>query len=178
MTAPTEPISGGGSLKVASHIQLVRAGLSGALLQVAAIALSTPVVAALLRPGVGGATAPEDVVHALSLTYLLLAIGIAFTKNRFVDSTAKAIAAASRRLNKSDPGAAAGGLLLCLWFAAVGMATMTITPSPASIHVDGWLSGYFDPSTLLWSATTSVGVAAFGANAQAANRTQKEAAGR
>lgn len=134
------------------------------------------VVIALLQLDVHRAIASDEVIRALRPTYLLQAVSVAFTKNRFVDSDGKAIATASRRLNKSDPGA--GASTLFLWSGAVGMATMTMVPSTAFFHEEAWLFESFDAAAILWSATTRIGVAAFGANAQAKNQRQNEAAGK
>jgi hypothetical protein len=134
-----------------------------------AIALSTPTVVALARPWPQARTS-SDVVHMLRLTYLLLAVGVAFTKTRFVHSTSKAIADASRKMNRSEPAAGAYKLLLCLWVGAIGMASITIVSPPTPSFEDGWLFGHVDAAAILWPAATSIGVAVFGASAQAANQ--------
>ena len=144
-------------------------------MQSVAISLSTPFVIALIQPGFDRNDLSFDVVHLLKLTYLLLAVGVALTKNRFVESTAAAIATASRKMNRLEPAAAASTLLLCLWICTVGLAAMTIATSPTAVPVDLWQLGPFGTGQILWSATTSIGVAAFGANAQAANQAQDKA---
>ena len=72
----------------------------------------------------------------------------------------------------SGPNLAANALLICLWFTAVGLAGLTLGPPPSFLTELRWYFGPFEAVPILWSAMTSVGVAAFGANAIAAEQGQ------
>jgi hypothetical protein len=113
-----------------------------------------------------------SVTSFLQITYLLIALGLAFTNNRFVDSTAAYIRVASRQMNPLEPNLAANALLICLWFTAIGLAGLTLGPPPSFLNELRWDFGPFEAVPINWSAMTSVGVAAFGANALAAEQGQ------
>jgi hypothetical protein len=113
-----------------------------------------------------------SVTSFLQMTYLLIALGLAFTNNRFVDSTAECIRVASRQMHPLEPNLAANALLICLWFTAVGLAGLTLGPPPSFLTELRWHFGPFEAVPIIWSAMTSVGVAAFGANALAAEQGQ------
>jgi hypothetical protein len=113
-----------------------------------------------------------SVTSFLHMAYLLIALGLAFTNNRFVDSTAEYIRIASRKMHPLEPNLAANALLICLWFTAVGLAGLTLGPPPFFLTELRLLLGPFEAVPILWSAMTSVGVAAFGANALAAEQGQ------
>src|SRR5260370_17274863 len=71
-----------------------------------------------------------NVTSFLQITYLLIALGLAFTNNRFVDSAAAYSRVASRQMHPLEPNLAANTLLICLWFTAVALAPRT--PRPAT----------------------------------------------
>ena len=104
----------------------------------------------------------------LQLIYLLTAVGEAATRHRFVDLTAERIRRASRLMNSSDPGRASNILMISLWFAAMGFAAVSLGPPPSFLTEHGWHLSYFDAAPIIWSGMMSIGVASFGANAQAA----------
>jgi hypothetical protein len=104
----------------------------------------------------------------LQLIYLLAAAGVAATRHRFVDLTAARIGRASRLMNPSDPDRAANTLMISLWFTAMGFGAVTLGSPPSFLTEQGWHLGYFDAAPIIWSGMMSIGVASFGANAQAA----------
>jgi hypothetical protein len=104
----------------------------------------------------------------LQLIYLLTAFGVALTRHRFVDLTADRIRRASRLMNRSDPDRAANTLMVSLWFAAMGFGAVTLNSPPSFLTEQGWHLGNFDAAPIIWSGMMSIGVASFGANAQAA----------
>jgi hypothetical protein len=108
-----------------------------------------------------------DATSWLQLAYLVIAVGLASTKHRFVDVTARHIRDASRRLHPSGPDHAVDTLLVCLLMAAIGFAALTLRSPPAFLTGFGWRFGASDAAPIIWSAIMSVGVASFGANAHA-----------
>jgi hypothetical protein len=103
----------------------------------------------------------------LQLIYLLTALGVALTRHRLVDLAADRVRHATRLMNRSDPDRAANTLMVSLWFMAMGFGAVTLG-SPPSLTEQGWHLGNFDAAPIIWSGMMSIGVASFGANAQAA----------
>jgi hypothetical protein len=85
-----------------------------------------------------------------------------------VFSYAHRIRRASRLMNPSDPDRAANTLMISLRFAAMGFAAVSLGPPPSFLTEHGWHLSYFDAAPIIWSGMMSIGVASFGANAQAA----------
>jgi hypothetical protein len=112
--------------------------------------------------------AVQSLIPLLQLTYLVMAAGVATTRHRWVDLTAERIRRASRLMNHSAPDLAAKTLTISLWFAAMGFAAVSLSSPPSFLMEQGWHLGFFDAAPIIWSAIMSVGVASFGANAQAA----------
>ena len=156
--------------------RLFRAGLVAASAQILAVAVATVAVLIALRRGLvipaPGAAESElqSAVRLLPWIDLVLAVGIALTRNRFVDETAGRIREAARRLYPPAPDHACKALFVQLWATSAGLAVLTLSPSPGlSIEAaDTW--GWGAVVMLIWSGVMSVGVAAFGANAHAAGR--------
>jgi hypothetical protein len=71
-------------------------------------------------------------------------------------------------MNPSDPDRAAKTLTISLWFAAMGFAAVSLSSPPSLLMEQGWHLEFFDAAPIIWSGIMSVGVASFGANAQAA----------
>ena len=109
---------------------------------------------------------PSDIVG--NSAHSFTAVGVAATRHRFVDLTAGRIRRASRLMNHSDPDRAANTLAISLWFAAMGFAAVTLSSPPSFLTEQGWHPGLFDAAPIIWSEIRSLGVASFGANAQAA----------
>jgi hypothetical protein len=89
--------------------QLFRAGLVAASAQILAVAVATVAVTIALRRGLvvpaSGAAESElqSAVRLLPWIHLVLAVGIALTRNRFVDETAERIREAARRFYPPAP---------------------------------------------------------------------------
>ncbi len=157
-------------------LRLFQAGLIAALMQCITILLLTPPVLFYVQSRMQDQqslhTSPTSLTATslLQLIYLVTAVGVALTRNRFVDLTAARIRAASYRMHPLEPARAANTLLICLWFTAFGLAALTLGPPPSFLIELEWRFGPFKAAPIIWSAMMSVGVAAFGANAQAAKQ--------
>src|ERR1700678_2697594 len=156
--------------------RLFRAGLVAASAQILAVAVAIVAVAIALRHGLvipaSGAAESElqSAVRLLPWIDLVLAVGIALTRNRFVDETAGRIREAARRFYPPAPDRACKALFVQLWAASAGLAVLALRPHPGFwiAAADTW--GWGAVVMLIWSGVMSVGVAAFGANAHAAGR--------
>ena len=117
--------------------RLFRAGFVAASTQILAVAVATVAVTIALRRGLvipasGAAeSAPQSAVRLLSWIDLLLAIGIALTRNRFVDETARRIGEAARRFYPPAPDHACKALFVQLWVTSAGLAVLTLRPPPS-----------------------------------------------
>ena len=154
--------------------RLFRAGLVGASAQILAVAAATVAVTIALRCGLvipaSGAAESElqSAVRLLRWIDLFLAVGIALTRNRFIDETAGRIREAARRFYPPTPDRACKALFVQLWAASAGLAVLAFRPAPGFLiaAADTW--GWGPAVMLIWPGVMSVGVAAFGANAHAA----------
>jgi hypothetical protein len=159
-------------------LRLFQAGVIAALMQCIAILLATLLIFVYAHHRVENLQVPADdptflsLIPLLQLIYLVAAVGVAATRHRFVDLTAERIHRASRLMNHSDPDRAANTLMVSLWFAAMGFAAATLGPPPSFLTEQGWHLGPFDAAPIIWSGMMSIGVASFGANAQAAAQKQ------
>jgi len=165
-------------LKIASMLRLFQAGAIAGLMQCIAILLATLLIFSYARHRIENLQVPADdqavlsLIPLLQLIYLLTAVGVAATRHRFVDLTAARIRRASRLMNHSDPDRAANTLMISLWFTAMGFAAVTLGSPPSFLTELGWHLGPFDAAPIIWSGMMSIGVASFGANAQAAAQKQ------
>ena len=153
-------------MKFDPRLRLIQAGVIAAFLQCLAILLLTPIVITFAQSRLDEQASHADptslnVTSLLQMIYLLIALGLAFTHNRFVDSTAAYIRVASRQMHPLEPNLAANALLICLWFTAVGLAALTLGSPPSVLNELGWHFGPFEAAPIIWSAITSVGVAGF-----------------
>jgi len=159
--------------------RLFRAGLVAASAQILAVAVATVALTIALRRGLvtpaSGAAESElqSAVRLLPWIDLVLAVGIALTRNRFVDETAGRIREAAQRFYPPAPDRACKALFVELWATSAGLAglaVLALRPPPGlSMQVaDTW--GWGAAAMLIWPGVMSVGVAAFGANAHAARR--------
>lgn len=98
----------------------------------------------------------------LTWVYILTAVGVALTDDRFVASTAIQIRQASRHMNPAKPDHAAEILMVQLCPPALGFVMVAYRPPPGLLIET---CRYFGCS---WAASMSIGVASFGANARAA----------
>ena len=156
--------------------RLFRAGLVAASAQILAVAVATVAVTIALRRGLvipaSGAAESElqSAVRLLPWIDLVLAVGIALTRNRFVDETAGRIREAAQRFYPPAPDRACKALFVQLWATSAGLAVLALRPPPglSMQAADTW--GWGAAAMLIWPGVMSVGVAAFGANAHAARR--------
>jgi hypothetical protein len=153
---------------------LFQAGAIAACMQSFAILLATLLVLSYAHHQIEDLQVPADdpaiqsLLPLLRLIYLVTAIGVAATRHRFVDLAAGRIHQASRLMDRSDPDRAANTLMASLWFAAMGFGAVTLSSPPSFLTEQGWHLGNFDAAPIIWSGMMSIGVASFGANAQAA----------
>ena len=117
---------------------------------------------------------PESELDALlpllRWIYLLMALGVALTSDRFVDFSAARIRLASRLMRPTVPDHATKSLLTQLTLASIGLAVLALRPPPDLLIV---ATRYFGPgwvASAAWSGMMSAAAAGFGANAQAAKR--------
>jgi hypothetical protein len=155
--------------------RLFHAGFIAASAQIFAVAAATVSVTIALRSGLvmpaSGAAESElqSAVRLLRWIDLFLAVGIALTRNRFIDETAKRIREAARRSYPPAPDRACKALFIQLGGTSAGLAVLALRPPPGLIEAaDTW--GWGPAVMLIWPGVMSVGVAAFGANAHAAGR--------
>ena len=156
--------------------RLFHAGFVAASAQILAVTAATVAITIALRCGLvipsSGAAESElqSVVRLLGWIDLLLAIGIALTRNRFIDETAGRIREAARRFYPPAPDHACQALFIQLAATSAGLAVLALRPPPGLLveAADTW--GWGAAAMLIWPGVMSVGVAAFGANAHAAGR--------
>jgi hypothetical protein len=163
-----------------SRLLLIQAGLAAAFIQGSAVATVTFGMFLAVQHGLIVPASPELVVNVASKmdellpllrwTYLLIALGVALTSDRFIDFTAARISVASRVMRPTEPNHATKSLLTQLTLASIGLAVLALRPPPdlfiaaASYLGSGWIA------SAAWSGLMSVAAAGFGANAQAARR--------
>jgi hypothetical protein len=168
-------------VKVGTILRLFQSGVIAACIQGFAVVFLTPLVILYTESRADGLSLPNADPMALHpnsllrLMYLLIAAGLALTRHRFVDQTAKNICRASRLMHPSDPDRAAGILLVSLVFTTVGFAAEALSSPPVFLTEFGWQFGSFDAAPIIWSAAMSIGAASFGANAHAAAQATVEA---
>jgi hypothetical protein len=156
--------------------RLFCAGLVGALAQIlaataAAVAVTIALRCGLVIPATGAAGSElQSAVGLLLWIDLFLAVGIALTRNRFIDETAGRIREAARRFYPPAPDRACKALFIQLGATSAGLAVLALRPPPGLLieAADTW--GWGPAVMLIWPGVMSVGVAAFGANAHAAGR--------
>ena len=156
--------------------RLFRAGLIAASAQVIAVVAATAAVTIAFRyglviPASGAAESePQSAPRLLLWSDLLLAFGIALTRNRFVDETAVRIREAARRFYPPAPDHACKTVFVQLWVASAVLAVLALRPPPGLLIEAADTLGWSAAAMLIWPGVISVGVAAFGANAHAAGR--------
>jgi hypothetical protein len=106
----------------------------------------------------------------LTWIYLLTALGVALTSNRFVDFTTARIRGASRLMRPTEPDHATKTLLVQLWLAAIGFAVLALRSPPDSFVEAGRYYGFTCAASIAWPGIMSIGAASFGASAQAAKK--------
>jgi hypothetical protein len=119
--------------------RLFRAGLVAASAQISAVAAATVAVTIALRCGLvipaSGAAESElqSAVRLLLWIDLFLAVGIALTRNRFIDETAGRIREAARRFYPPAPDRACKALFVQLWAASAGLAASAIRAAKSKL---------------------------------------------
>ena len=158
-------------------LRLFQAGLVAACVQCLAVGSVTFVVLLAARhdlivPAPLEANAESELDSLLPLLrciYLVIALGVALTSDRFVDFTAAHIRLASRLMRPTEPDHATKSLLTQLTLASIGFAVLALRPPPAPL-LDAVSGGCVWAASVTWSGVMSIAVAGFGANAQAAKR--------
>jgi hypothetical protein len=116
--------------------RLFHAGFVAASVQILAVAAATVAVTIALRCGLvipaSGAAESElqSAVRLLRWIDLFLAVGMALTRNRFIDETAERIREAARRFYPPAPDRACKALFVQLWAASAGLAVLALRPPP------------------------------------------------
>lgn len=145
---------------------LFQAGFVAACMQLMAIALETIVFFLA-----GGRDCPSEPTFSfLTWCYLLTALGIALTSNRFVTTTAARIRRASRLLDPKQPYLATETWLSYLCIASLGFGVIAFHSPPNFLVVACDFLGFACGASIAWSGMMSIGAASFGANARATKR--------
>ena len=118
--------------------------------------------------GVDAESEMDSLLPLLRWMYLLIALGVALTSDRFVDFTAARIRLASRLMRPTEPDDATKSLLTQLTLASIGFAVLALRPPPDLLIVAARYLGCDCVASVTWSGVMSVAAAAFGANAHAA----------
>jgi hypothetical protein len=105
--------------------------------------------------------------------YILIALGIIFTDNQFVEITARHICNASRFWNPDKPDQATNILLAQLLLTSIGFVALVIKAPPYLFVEIGRRLGCTWVALIVWPGIMSVGLASFGANARAAHKALK-----
>jgi hypothetical protein len=162
-------------------LRLFQAGFVAAAFQLLAVALATPVVLALMRPGSlaflstsfgSDATAPSMETQSSELTgaYLTLSLGVALTENRLLDSSAMHIRRVSHLTKVSGPYLVMALILILFGLSAAGFNMLALQAPRKSLVDVGHFLGWGGRFSIIWPGTMSIGVPSFGANAHAALR--------
>jgi len=103
----------------------------------------------------------QSPVRLLRWIDLFLAVGVALTRNRFIDETAERIREAARRFYPPAPDHACKALFVQLCAASAGLAVLALRPPPGFLiaAADTW--GWGPAVMLIWPGVMSVGVACF-----------------
>jgi hypothetical protein len=160
--------------------RLFQAGLVAACIQCVAVSLVTLgiLLAAQhelinLAPPDANANAASGLNSILPLLrwiYLLIALGVALTSDRFVDFTAAHIRLASRLISPADPDHATNSLLTQLALSSIGFSALALRPPPEPSIAAARSLGFEWLASPAWSGIMSMAAASSGANAQAARR--------
>lgn len=161
-------------------LRLFQAGLVAACIQFIAVGLATLFVFLSARHGlivpvppvVGPDTDSQlaSIFPLLTWVYLLIALGVALTRGRFVDFTAARVRRASRLMRPTEPVHATKTLLVQLWLAVIGFVILALRSPPYPLIEAGRYFGCIGAASIAWSGMMSIGVASFGANVHAARK--------
>jgi hypothetical protein len=165
-------------LRALPALCLFQAALAAAILQLMAAVFATFIVFIAARQGLIHQLSFQIQTDAealfgsalplLTWIYVLTAVGVALTSNRFVACTAEQICRASRIMHPNQPDRVAKILIGQLCFSAGGFVWLAHASPPALlIEICRYFGGSWAGS-MIWSIMASIGVASFGANALAA----------
>lgn len=147
-------------------IGLFQAGFAAACMQLIAIVLET---IGFFFAG-GDDCQSEPTLSFLTWCYLLTALGVALTTDRFVTTTAGRIRRASRLLDPTQPHLATENWLSQLCLASLGFGVIAFHSPPYFLAAACDFIGFTCGASIAWSGMMSIGAASFGANAQATRR--------
>jgi hypothetical protein len=159
-------------------LKFMRAGLTAAAFQLGAAVGIALLFSLLASPDISneanlttGKTAAAFWTAAspfLTWAYLLVAAGLAFTNYRVVYKTAAHLRQALRIMHFAQPVQALNVLAVQFGLAAILFAAFALRGPPDFLaEIIGWF-GLSYAAPIIWSASVSIAVAAFGANAYAA----------
>ena len=165
MSAARVPLAERGAHSV---FWLLQAGLVAAGRQLLAVAVIT-VVISIFESDQRVQCLPLDSPF-LQFAYLLTAIGLALSNDRFIDVTADRIRRASRIMNAVKPEEVSKRLGVQLAITAILLGVITVREPPDFLLAAGQYLGSACGAVIGWAGSMSVGVACFGASAHAALR--------
>lgn len=144
-------------------MRLFQAGLVAACIELMAIVLET---IGLMFAG-GYDCQSEPAISFLTWCYLLTALGVALTSDRFVTTTAARIRRASRAVHPRQPYLTTEILLSQLCLVSFGFGVIAWHSPPYVLEAACDFFGFPCSASIVWSGIMSIGGASFGANAQA-----------
>ncbi|WP_374655124.1 hypothetical protein [Dongia sp.] len=149
-------------------LRLFQAGLIAALIQAGAISGLTLVVLVLRSSRLDLVQIPRASLSTfLALAYLLIAIAVSLTFNRFVAATSRRIEHAASLMKLDKPDQVMRRLFALLWYSTVGFIVLELAPPPRLMVSALSTVGLANAAPIIWPGLMSLGVAGFGANALA-----------
>ncbi|MFZ2103452.1 MAG: hypothetical protein WAU86_23105 [Oricola sp.] len=165
--------------------KLIRVGLAAACIQSIAVITAAILFAVAIHNNiVGNSVATSDAaglsqkmdlyVPLLRYIYLMLAIGIILTHNRWAEIACEDVRRVSREVNPISPSKITGSVFGQLLIVTICFGIAVLRPPPYFVGaIVNFLEGRWIGSAI-WSGAMSVAMVAFGVSAVAAKRAMQE----
>lgn len=163
-------------------LKLLQAGLVAAGRQLAAVVIVTLLTSRLashdliIRDASTISCGTETIGISTSILismYLLVAAGLALTKDKSVELTAAWIVHGCSLMRLAKPKDALTTLVFQLGISAIAFAIFALRTPPEPLIDAATYFGCASAASIIWAATMSVGVASFGASTHAALKALK-----
>jgi hypothetical protein len=112
-------------------------------------------------------------ISVLTAAYLIVGAGLAMTGTKAVDRTARSICLAVSRMRVARPEHALKTLIFQLGVPAIAFAALAFRAPPEVMSEIARNLGCDSAAGVIWGATMSIGLACFGASANAAFKALK-----